>query len=272
MMEGIPVAVTGFSLFRHDEQVFLDNKVLMKLRRADDFTVMAVASASSAWDSAPERNLGPTETGLFVGTAFGPIETNFRFLDSLCDDGEGQGSPTLFSHSVHHAAAGYMARILDIQGPALTLTTFAWPFLTALKEALYALKQGIVRRALVVGVDVRSPLLEDGLKLMDSERESLGELGAVAWVLDGGREEVFSDHVRILSVSVTEKATDPAQFLLRSDEIAGIEGSYETVGKSPMGHAFSLTRKLSQLRDQACSGIKWNVKASFGYASVFFYL
>ncbi|MCJ7818917.1 MAG: hypothetical protein MUP25_03745 [Syntrophales bacterium] len=94
-----------------------------QLRRADDFISLAVVCSQMVLKNSPAKNLPADQTGIFIGTAYGPLETNFSSLASLIDDGEGQISPTLFSHSVYNAAAGYVARLLDIHGPALTITT-----------------------------------------------------------------------------------------------------------------------------------------------------
>ena len=50
--------------------------------------------------------------------------TTFKFLDDIIQYGDTGVSPTLFSHSVHNAAASYVARSLNIRGPTQTVTQF----------------------------------------------------------------------------------------------------------------------------------------------------
>ena len=116
----IPVIVAAIDQLPRDYAV--PDELARDLRRADVFIQMAVTSAFSAVSRVSSDKPQPEEVGVFIGTAFGPLETNFESLGSLIDDGEGQISPTLFSHSVYNAAAGYVARLLDIRGPAMTIT------------------------------------------------------------------------------------------------------------------------------------------------------
>jgi len=130
------VAITAALRLTMDHEV--PPQLTRELRRADDFIRLAVVGGFKSLAEAPVRELAPEVRGVFIGTAFGPLETNFQSLGSLINDGEGQISPTLFSHSVYNAAAGYTARLLDFRGPALTVTDYGWPFLIALEEARLA--------------------------------------------------------------------------------------------------------------------------------------
>lgn len=93
-------------------------------RRADRFAKMAVKACLKA---AGEFSPPSGDTGVIVATRFGPHATTFKFLDGLLDYSDTEVSPTTFSHSVHNAAASYIAAALGIRGPALTLTCFEDP-------------------------------------------------------------------------------------------------------------------------------------------------
>jgi 3-oxoacyl-[acyl-carrier-protein] synthase II len=110
-----------------------DKVVLKKMRRADRFTKMAVLAA---WDAVKDSGIdvdgGGAGLGIILATAFGPQVTAFRFLDEIIDHGDASVSPTLFSHSVHNAAASYVALALNNHGPTLTVTQFGLSFHQAL--------------------------------------------------------------------------------------------------------------------------------------------
>jgi 3-oxoacyl-[acyl-carrier-protein] synthase II len=106
-----------------------DKTVLAKARRADRFARMSVLAASDALhDSGLGAGLDKARLGVIVATAFGPHVTTFSFLDGILDYGDAAVSPTAFSHSVHNAAASYIAMTLDVRGPTLTLTHFHFAF------------------------------------------------------------------------------------------------------------------------------------------------
>lgn len=127
-----------------------DREALARLRRADRFSKLA---AIAAWDAAgaagPRPFGGAADTGLLLTTAFGPHRTTFEFLDDLLDFGEAAASPTKFSHTVHNAAAAYLAMMLECRGPVCTLTDFERPFEAGLRTALLWLREGRCARVLL---------------------------------------------------------------------------------------------------------------------------
>ena len=236
------------------------------LRRADDFIQMAVISASTAVAEAPGRDLSPEEVGVFIGTAFGPLETNFESLGSLIDDGEGQISPTLFSHSVYNSAAGYVARLLDIRGPALTITNYGWPFLIALEEARTAIATGMIGRAVVIGVETYSELLADAYRRSYNVEAVPWERNAVAWVLDPG-SEVGDGLCRLTGVSLIEADADPADFLTRRDESFSDNACGE-IPRHPMAYAGALTEMVTGFASFPSDKNQVIIEASFGRAEI----
>ena len=97
---------------------------------------------------------------------------------------EEQTSPTLFSHSVFNAAAGYLTRIFNLRGNTSTLTDFYYPFFQALAQGCTLINSGRVKRCFVLQVETYSRLLQDAkLKESTSEKEQW-PMGAVAWLLE----------------------------------------------------------------------------------------
>lgn len=112
-----------------------DKLVLKDMRRADDFSKMAILAAHNAFMDSGLKEETKVSLGVILSTAFGPHITTFKFLDDILDYGDANVSPTLFSHSVHNAANSYISSNLGIFGPTLTLTDFSKSFYQALLVA-----------------------------------------------------------------------------------------------------------------------------------------
>ena len=137
-----------------EEKTIVDKAVLKKMRRADRFSKMAVLAA---WDAVTDGGIdleaGGADLGILLATAFGPQVTAFRFLDEIIDHGHSSVSPTLFSHSVHNAAASYVASALGNRGPTLTVTEFGRSFQQALILARAWIHEGRCKHVLVGSVE-----------------------------------------------------------------------------------------------------------------------
>ena len=259
------VAVTSVLRLTMDHEV--QPQLARELRRADDFIRLAVVGGYNALAGAPVRELAPEARGVFIGTALGPLETNFQSLGSLINDGEGQISPTLFSHSVYNAAAGYCARLLDFRGPALTVTDYGWPFLLALAEARSAVASGRIERALVLGVEVYSELLADAYRRSFIGCEVPWHKGAVAWVLD--REAAVSSRLaRLGAVTVTGAPCATGDYLTRSGELWRVGGREVVPERHTLAAVAGLTDLVRVLPEGAAGEMGWECSASFGRALV----
>ena len=243
------------------------------LRRADDFTKTAVSSTYLALNSAPKLDIAPEKIGLFWGTSFGPLETSFRFLDTLLDDGEGQASPTLFSHSVHNAAAGYLSRIFTINGPAITLSSYTWPFLDALNQAFLTICSGVIDRAIVVTSEMYSPLMELAGQQFEGIEYNYCETGAVTWILDKTSNKKLENNIMINHIEISSKSCDVSLILTRTGEewFFNDEKIYKTTGL--LSYAFSLPSDIKKIlsngkRDKFC----WSIKAPFGHADLMLFV
>ncbi len=111
---------------------FADKEDKIKgIRRADHFAKMAVIASKQACMNF-EFEKDDTDISIIVSTQFGPHATTFKFLDNLLDYSDTGVSPLTFSHSVHNAAASYIASQLEIRGQSLTMTSFEDPLRQAL--------------------------------------------------------------------------------------------------------------------------------------------
>jgi 3-oxoacyl-[acyl-carrier-protein] synthase II len=147
------------SVYAVKPEILNDRLVLKDSRRADKFSKMAILSA---YDALEDGNIkvAKKSLGIIIATGFGPHATTYRFLDDILDYGDRNVSPTSFSHSVHNAAASYVASVLNVNGPTITLTQFAFSFQQALVLAKSWLEEGRCEYVLVGAVDELSETME----------------------------------------------------------------------------------------------------------------
>lgn len=215
------------------------------LRRADDFIRAAVLAAGQTL-AGVEPDGGKSDFGLFLSTAYGAMQTNFAVLDQIID-GE-QTSPTLFSHSVFNAAAGYIAASFDIRGCALTLTDFTFPFLRAVQEGVLALQSGLLSRCLVLHVETYSTLLQ-ALRSpgTGANAENLWPGGAVCWLLEA-REKSREASLCIERLELDDALYAPRAVLNSCEELQACGRRYALT--HPLALGMVLTELLPGLTRQ----------------------
>jgi len=152
-----PEVASGVRVCRVSADTLKDRDVLKGMRRSDRFSKMAVLAAHDACVQA-NLALAGDRSGLavVVTTAFGPHDTTFGFLDEILDFGDVGVSPTRFSHSVHNAAASYVATVLGCRGPTCTIADFESPLYAGLATADLWLRTGRCEHALVGYVEQAS--------------------------------------------------------------------------------------------------------------------
>lgn len=155
-----PLKTPPDRVFDVDIEAINDKSLLRKLRRSDKLGKMSVLAAADAVANSKNDCIKTGQVGIIVATAFGPHVTTFRFLDDILDYGDGGVSPTIFSNSVHNAAASYIAETLNIQGPTLTVTQFHFSFAYALQLAQVWLNEGRCDYVLIGAVDQCGDVLE----------------------------------------------------------------------------------------------------------------
>ncbi len=159
--EGPASSAAAMPVYFVEQETLKDKAVLTGMRRADRFSKMAVLAAFDAVkDSGVAIGQGETNLGIILASAFGPQVTAFRFLDEIIDYGDSGVSPTLFSNSVHNAAASYVASALGSRGPTLTVTQFGLSFHQALLIGRAWLHEGRCEKVLVGSVEECGTVLE----------------------------------------------------------------------------------------------------------------
>ena len=138
----------------------LDDFVNKKaLRRVDHFSKMALLGSFLALEDAGQLEGDRQRMGMVIATGYGASRTTFAFLDSFINDGDQLSSPTHFSNSVHNAAGANISMLLNITGPALTVSQFEMSVPSALLAAGTWLEEGRVDSVLLGGVDEYSEIL-----------------------------------------------------------------------------------------------------------------
>jgi 3-oxoacyl-[acyl-carrier-protein] synthase II len=232
---------------RHAYQVNLDavpdRTLLKKIRRADKLSKMSVLAAADALKDSGIGNAGQNRTGIILSTAFGAHVTTFDFLDGILDYGEANVSPTVFSNSVHNAAASYISSSLDIKGPTLSVTQFRFSFQAALQLAQTWLDQDRCDYVLVGAADQYGDVLGyvAGQKLMSAPDGKIkpfifspachvpGE-GAVFFML--GKESSGTKYCLVDAVHTSEDPRDGSHVdinIIDADGMLPDESAYRSV-------------------------------------------
>ncbi len=239
------------------------------LRRADNLTRIAVAAVSECLGQigGPAGIAALDRFAICVGLGAGAIETNLAFVESFFAHEDMCGSPTLFSHSVHNTVAGYISRIYGIEGPSFSLTEFAWPFVTALEQAVCLIRAGMAPAALVIGCEGRSRFLQElAAEMAGCERVDMSTGVASAWLV-AAPGAVCSPSVKINGVNMTPRACRPEELLLRLSE------KYPEIDRDspvlPWGYVLSLNRAANEVLHTK-KDIHWCASADFGRACVDF--
>ena len=123
------------------------------LRRVDHYSSMAVLGSCLALEDAGMLQNSHQKMAVVIATGYGATRTTFSFLDSILANGDPCASPTLFSNSVHNAAAAHVSILLKINGPNLTVSQFELSVPSALLSACRWLEDKQIDAVLFGGVD-----------------------------------------------------------------------------------------------------------------------
>ena len=271
--------------YKINNTILKDKILSRKLRRADKFTKMAVLAAYDSLSDGGAFNdlsiINLDKTGLILTTAFGPHNTTFSFLDDILEYGESNVSAIKFSHSVHNAAASYIALLLNITGPTVTVTQFNFPVQHALNLASCWLKDNVCENVLVCSVDERGNVFDIAAKhkLNISETNSIDPLNysnnATAAPSEGSlcfllRKEIenTAPYCQISNISFGEiDVTAIDSFIIGADGIPANETGYSKLlstdkpitaysplyGSMLIGSAFDCAIAAIQLNNKHCN-------------------
>ncbi len=242
------------------------------LRRIDHFSQLALTGACLAINDAGPDSLDRHSTGLVICSGYGSARTTFSFLDSIIDYGDSCASPTLFSNSVHNAAAGHISILLGLEGPCLTVSQFEMSVPSGLLSAMQWLEEERVEQVLFGAVDEYCDVLgycyqryygkSDNMTLTplvpDQQSAVPGE-GASFFILSKAKSDL-KDYGAVSSVKIGniadrgEAFSEDSFFILNADGHKECDKSYYAVvpqgspvscytplyGSMPTGTAFDM--------------------------------
>jgi 3-oxoacyl-(acyl-carrier-protein) synthase len=226
----------------------------MKMRRMNVLSRLGMAAAKLAIDDCGGRP-GPN-TGVAMGTAFGPVQTSVEYMQEYVQNGAALASPQLFAESVANAPGSHIAIEWGLQGFNVTFTQRESSALAAAMYACAQLAKGSVQMALIGGVEEVNEMLfsvldrigalaRDVARPFDAARDgiSIGEGGAVL-VAGGGSRAPYGwlsgfGLARDTTASISDWGTDAGAVVtaMRSAiEDAGIEaGDIDAIYASANG-------------------------------------
>lgn len=164
----------------------------MKLRRMNTLSRYAVSAARLAIDDAGAQP--PSESGVAIGTAFGPVQTSVDYMQEYVAKGAALAPPQLFAESVANAPGSHIAIELDLRGFNLTVTQRESSLLAAAMFASSQIVKGTVPSAIIGGVE----------EVNEMVFSVLDRLGALAHAEDGVSEAVRPFDRRRNGISIGE--------------------------------------------------------------------
>ena len=130
---------------------------VMKMRRMNGLSRFAVAAAKLAIADA-EATL-PTDTGVAVGTAFGPVQTSVEYMQEYVEKGASLAPPQLFAESVANAPGSHVAIEWGLRGFNVTITQRESSALAAAMYAATQLVKGSASAVMIGGVEEANEML-----------------------------------------------------------------------------------------------------------------
>ena len=158
---------------------------LMKMRRMNGLSRLAVAAARLAIEDCG-TTLSP-ETGVAIGTAFGPVQTSVEYMQEYVEKGASLAPPQLFAESVANAPGSHIAIEWGLRGFNLTITQRESSALAAAMYAATQLVKGSAQASLIGGVEEANEMLFSVLDRIGALAHAEGDLDEAARPFDPRR-------------------------------------------------------------------------------------
>lgn len=152
-----------------------------QVRRVGRFIQLAlIGAARCVGAEAP-----PAHTGIYMSSRRGDLETNLEVLEQFFKHGQ-TPKPLSFINTVSNASCYYVARHFGLHGRSCFMTGVCFSFEMALQAALLDMQAGVVRSALVGGLDtLATPPEIDRRRLGLAEGAAVGEASHWLWLEAG---------------------------------------------------------------------------------------
>jgi hypothetical protein len=164
-----------------------------RLRRVSPITLFLVEAVEQAL-----AGLGPeerAETGLIVAFSAGCLAYSRRFFENIVRQGQKTASPALFPETVFNSPVSHVAAVLGLNSAAYALVGDETSWVSAIKVASIWLRQGRVKRTLVLGAEEFDPVVLDAyrsagwLRSHESADRLIPSEGAAGLLLRSAQED-----------------------------------------------------------------------------------
>lgn len=193
-----------------------------QVRRVGRFIQLAlIGAARCVGADAP-----PAHTAIYMSSRRGDLETNIEVLEHLFAHRQAP-KPLSFINTVSNASCYYVARHFGLHGRSCFLTGVCFSFETALQTALLDMEAGLVRSALVGGLDtVTTPVAVDRKRLGLSGDAPMAEASHWLWLEAGApasgdtvldAAEAFADRAALIAWLIA-RGLDPARTLFAAGQ------------------------------------------------------
>lgn len=129
----------------------------MKMRRMNSLSRFGVAAAKLAIEDC--GGAMPSDAGVAIGTAFGPVQTSVEYLREYVEKGAALAPPQLFAESVANAPGSHIAIEWGLRGFNVTITQRESSALAAAMYAAMQIVKGSASAALIGGVEEANEML-----------------------------------------------------------------------------------------------------------------
>jgi 3-oxoacyl-[acyl-carrier-protein] synthase II len=146
----------------------------MKMRRMNTLSRYAVAAARMAIDDAATQPA--SESGVAIGTAFGPVQTSVDYMQEYVSRGPALAPPQLFAESVANAPGSHIAIEFDLRGFNITMTQRESSLLAAAMYGCGQIVKGTVPSAIIGGVEEVNEMVFSVLDRLGTLCHADGEL------------------------------------------------------------------------------------------------
>jgi 3-oxoacyl-(acyl-carrier-protein) synthase len=146
----------------------------MKLRRMNTLSRYAMAATRLAIDDAGIKL--PTDAGVALGTAYGPVQTSVDYMQEYVAKGAALAPPQLFAESVANAPGSHIAIEYDLRGFNVTVTQRESSLLAAAMFASGQIVKGTVPSAIIGGVEEVNEMVFSVLDRVGALARADGEL------------------------------------------------------------------------------------------------
>ena len=232
----------------------------MKMRRMNVLSRLGVAAAKLAIEDCGAAP--PPETGVAIGTAFGPVQTSVEYMQEYVAKGASLAPPQLFAESVANAPGSHIAIEWGLRGFNVTITQRESSAMAAAMYAATQLVKGSTSAALIGGVEEANEMLFSVLDRIGAlaydghEGLILGE-GSAMLVAGAGTREPYGwlagfGIARDTTAPISDWGTDANAVVaamraaMQDAAVPGVDAVYVSANGAPRGDALE-RRAIAQL-------------------------